>query len=140
MNLLKKLFSLFIDENYKNKYKVISILGALIRYCMLFILRKTLVNEIGVTLTIVAFICSFIINYLIEKPLHYFTFYEVGIFYESGNPILGSILYTSFYIINCIGIIIIIWFYNFLIYYICIALYIILVLSIRGIIYIFRDR
>lgn len=141
IDLMKKAFGLFTDENFKNKYKVISCIGALIRFGLLFILRKTLINELGITLTIITYICSFILNYLIEKPLYHFTFWEVGIGYKKGkNPPIGSLLYTIFYAINCAAIFIIIWFYQYWIYYICILTYIIVVLLCRAISYLITSE
>ena len=141
IDLIKKVFGLFTDENFEDKYKIISCIGALVRFGLLFILRKTLINELGITLTIITYICSFILNYLIEKPLHYFTFWEVGIGYKPGtNPTLGSFLYTTFYAINCAAIFIIIWFYRYWLYYICILAYIVVVLLSRAISYLITSK
>ncbi len=141
INVLKKVFGIFTDEGLDIKYKITSIIGIIIRYIAFGFLCKSLINELGLTVGIITSICSFILNYLIEKPLHYLTFTETGIFYSRGsNYALGSILYTLFYLINCAGIFIIMWFYSNWIYYICLAAYTLLILILRGIVFLIRDK
>ncbi len=138
--ILKKIFGIFTSE-VDTFYKIVAAIGLVVRYIAFGFLCKSLIEELGNAVGIIVSICTFIINYLLEKPLYKFTYTEVGIFYESGtNYALGSLLYTLFYLINCAIISIIIWFYKSSIYYLCLLTYIVLVLIVRGIVYLIRDK
>lgn len=140
IDLIKRIFNIFKYDDMDSGYIWISILGIIIRYFALGFLCKTLVGSLGVTWAILISIGAFIVNWFIEFPLYKFTYFETGIFYSSGsNPILGSVLYLIFYLINCGVLFIIQWFYFSWIYYVILISYVILILVIRGIVALFRD-
>lgn len=141
IKLLKRIFNIFKYDDMSSKYIWISILGIIARYVTLGFLCKSLIVSLGITLGILISIGAFILNWFIEFPLYKFTYIETGIFYKSGsNSVIGSLLYLIVYFINCGLIFIIQWFYNNWIYYRCIAIYIVLVLIIRGIVELIRNK
>lgn len=140
IKLLKRIFNIFKYDDMSSGYIWLSLFGIIIRYIALGFLCKTLVGSLGVTWGLLISIGAFIVNWFIEFPLYKFTYLETGIVYSSGsNPTLGSILYLLFYIINCAVLFIIQWFYYSWIYYVSIISYIVLILTIRGIVALFRD-
>ena len=79
---------------------LVAIVGLIVRFYLLSITIKATFAFLPFILVIGI---SFVINAPLEKFFHYISYKEVGIFYRSGeNPIIGSLLYTSVYLLNCI--------------------------------------
>lgn len=139
-NLIKRIFNVFKYDDISSIYVWISMSGIIIRYVVLGFLCKSLIANLGITYGILISLGAFIVNWFIEFPLYKITYFETGIFYSSGyNPILGSILYLFFYIINCGILFIIKWCYNNWIYYVSLLSYVVIILIIRGIVSLIRD-
>ena len=100
MKILTKIISYI---NYENPFHtLVAILGLLLRTELFDFFIKT---TFSICWYVVIVIVCYIINFLLSKPLHIFSYWLVGFFYTSGdNPIFGSISYTMVYIFTSMGL------------------------------------
>lgn len=92
-------------------YKVIAFLSVIIRNAFLPNPFEPL-GDIVINIASASFtITPDLLNWIIEVPLHLFTFAVVGLYYLKGScPSIGSIFYLIFYVIHVFLIYVCSWF------------------------------
>ena len=92
-------------------YKIIALLSLIIRNAFLPNPFEPL-GDIVINIASASFtITPDLLNWIIEVPLHLFTFAVVGLYYLKGScPSIGSIFYLIFYVIHVFLIYVCSWF------------------------------
>ena len=109
-------------------YKIIAIISVIIRNAFLPNPFEPL-GDIVINIASASFtITPDLLNWIIEVPLHLFTFAVVGLYYLKGScPSIGSIFYLIFYVVHVFLIYICSWFgFSWIVIIVVLLLYVVL--------------